>query len=60
MERNKSNKSTVAFSLHDTAKPKFTSSQIRIDAASPKTNLGLSKYSQKLAVGRTGKIGFSK
>lgn len=54
------NKSTVAFSLHETANPKFNSSQIRIDSASPKTNAGLPKSSQKLTVGRTGKIGFSK
>jgi len=54
------NKSTSAFSLHETAKPKFNSSQIRIDSASPRTNAGLPKSPQKLMVGEGGKIGFSK
>jgi len=55
----KSNNTTVAFSLYETAKPKFNSTQIRI-SAKPRTNAGLPKNSQKLAVGRSGKIGFTK
>lgn len=60
MPNKKNGNGRVVFSLHEAAKPKFTSVQIRIDEVIHKSNAGLPKAQKKLIVGRAGKIGFSK
>ena len=60
MERNKTSKVVIAFSLNKTSKPKFNASQIRIGTSKQKGVPGIPKPTRKLVVGRSGKIGYEK
>lgn len=48
------------FSLHETKKPKFLDSQIRITDEKKCSSPAKQIFVNKLKVGRTGKIGYSK
>lgn len=56
MESEKNHKQTVFFSLNEVSKPKFNSSQIRVDWPVRATEAGLPKPSHKLVFGRSGKV----
>ena len=60
MSASKTKIETSSFSLIETTKPKFNSSQIRIDASKRIIGAGIPKTTRKLVVGRSGKIVFSK
>ena len=49
-----------SFSLHEISKPRFSDKRITLEVRVQQSKAGLPKATQKIVVGRNGKIGYKK